>query len=182
MPDDADLKRENAMLLARVAELNDQIARLERLADTDTLTPLHNRRYFFRAVERSVAQLARHGTPACLLFLDMDGLKAINDAHGHGVGDEALIHTAWIRKENVRTGDVVARLAGDEFGVLLDYSEESAAAEKARSLCEAVAAQPLHGRIAITVSVGTTALRPADAPDAALARADDAMYRAKRSA
>jgi diguanylate cyclase (GGDEF)-like protein len=176
----SDLERENAALRARVAELEERIARAERLADSDTLTPLPNRRFFFRAVERSVAQLARHGTPAALLFIDLDGLKAINDVHGHGVGDEALVHAAWILRERVRTGDVVARLGGDEFGVLLDYTDDAAAAEKARSLCDDIAARPLHGRIAITVSIGATALRPADTPEAALARADAEMYREKR--
>jgi diguanylate cyclase (GGDEF)-like protein len=180
MPDNVDLERENAILRARVAEMEDRIGRLERLADTDTLTPLPNRRFFFRALERSVAQLARHGTPSCLLFIDLDRLKDINDAHGHSVGDEALIHAAWILQENVRTGDVVARLAGDEFGVLLDYTELPAAEEKARSLCEAVAARPLHNRIAVTISAGVTPLKPADTPEAALARADQGMYRDKR--
>lgn len=171
---------ENEALRARVAELEERLARAEHLADTDTLTPLLNRRAFYRAVERSVAQLARHKTPASLVFLDLDGMKGINDAHGHGVGDAALIHIAWILSESVRTGDVVARLAGDEFAVLLDYTEEPAAIEKARSLCAAVAARPLEGRIPITVSAGATALLPADTPEAALARADAAMYRVKR--
>ncbi|HEV2569010.1 GGDEF domain-containing protein [Sphingomonas sp.] len=178
--DDADLERENAALRAYVAELEEKVERLERLADSDTLTPLANRRFFLRAVERAVAQLARHGTPAALLFIDLDRLKHINDAHGHGVGDEALIHTAWLLKEKVRSSDLVARLGGDEFGVLLEYADAAAAAEKAAALTEAVRSRPLHGRISIGISVGVTALGPTDTPEAALARADEAMYRAKR--
>ncbi len=179
MSDAGDLHELNARLRARVAELEEQLARLAHLADTDTLTPLPNRRFFYRAIERSVAQLARHGTPSCLLFADLDGLKAINDAHGHGLGDEALVHTAWVLQENVRTGDLVARLGGDEFGVLLDYTEEAAGADKARSLCEALAARPLKG-LALSISVGVTPLRASDTPETALARADTAMYRDKR--
>jgi diguanylate cyclase (GGDEF)-like protein len=175
MADGPDLQHENAALRARVAELEARLARAEHLADTDTLTPLANRRFFYRAIERSVAQLGRHGTPASLVFLDVDGLKALNDTHGHAVGDEALIHIAWVLQENIRTGDVVARLAGDEFGVLLDYTEEGAALEKARSLCEAVEERPLKN-LALSVSAGVTALRAADTPEAALARADAAMY------
>ena len=72
MLDQADLEQENARLRATVAALEERIERLERLADSDTLTPLANRRFFFRAVERAVAQLARHGTPSALLFLDLD--------------------------------------------------------------------------------------------------------------
>ncbi|HYZ47390.1 MAG TPA: GGDEF domain-containing protein, partial [Sphingomonas sp.] len=146
----------------------------------DTLTPLPNRRFFMRAVERAVAQFGRHGTPAALLFIDMDRLKDINDTHGHSIGDAALIHTAWVLREKVRSGDLVARIGGDEFGVLLDYADEAAAQEKAAALCQAVASMPLHGRIAIACSVGVTALRPGDTPEAALARADSDMYERKR--
>jgi len=175
-----DLAAENEALRARLAGLEEKLERLERLADSDPLTPLFNRRYFFRAVERAVAQLARHGTPACLLFIDLDGLKAINDGHGHNMGDEALIHTAWVLREKVRASDVVARLGGDEFGVLLEYADEEAAREKAATLQNALAAMPLHGRLRVTVSIGVTALRPADTPEAALGRADAEMYGMKR--
>lgn len=173
------LQHENIALRARVAELEERLARVEHLADSDTLTPLPNRRFFFRVIERSVAQLARHGTPAALVFIDLDGLKAINDTHGHGAGDEALVHTAWVLQENIRTGDVAARLGGDEFGVLLDYTDALAATDKARSLCGALAARPLKG-LKLSISAGVTPLRPTDTPEAALARADAAMYRAKR--
>lgn len=177
---DADLARENEVLRAYVAELEERMRWLERLADSDTLTPLPNRRSFIRAVERAVAQRARHGTPSALLFMDFDRLKDINDTHGHQVGDEALVHAAWVLRENVRTGDVVARIGGDEFGVLLDYADEAAAAEKARFLRQALADKPLQNRIVVTVSIGATALRPTDTPEAALARADRAMYAVKR--
>ena len=175
-----NLERENAVLRAYVAELESRLKVLERLADSDTLTPLPNRRFFMRALERAIAQLGRHGTPAALLFLDMDRLKEINDAHGHSVGDEALVHTAWVLREKVRSGDVVARIGGDEFGVLLEYADETAAAEKAALLCEAIVAKPLHGRIGVSCSAGIAALRPDDTPEAALARADAAMYERKR--
>lgn len=175
-----DLARENEVLRAYVAELEERMRWLERLADSDTLTPLPNRRYFLRTVERAIAQRARHATPSALLFVDFDGLKAINDTYGHRTGDEALIHTAYALRENVRTGDVVARIGGDEFAVLLDYTEEEAAVVKARSLAEALAASPLHGKVPVSVSIGVTALQPEDTPETALARADQAMYAAKR--
>jgi diguanylate cyclase (GGDEF)-like protein len=176
-----DLERENARLRATIVELEERIERLERLADSDTLTPLANRRFFFRAVERAVAQLARHGTPSALLFIDLDRLKQINDDHGHGAGDEALIHTAWVLRERVRSSDLVARLGGDEFGVLLEYADFAAAEEKAASLADAMRSRPLHGRISIGISVGVTSLRPTDTPEAALSRADEKMYEAKRA-
>lgn len=182
MTDDVDSTRENAALKARIAELEELAERLERLADSDTLTPLPNRRFFIRSLERAVAQLARHGTPAAVLFIDVDRLKQINDAHGHIAGDRALIHIAWILREKVRASDVVARIGGDEFGVLLEYADEAAAREKAAALREAIKDQPLDGSIAISVSIGTAAIGPTDTPDAALARADSGMYDVKRGA
>ena len=175
-----DLERENAVLRAYVAELEARLKVLERLADSDTLTPLPNRRFFMRAVERAIAQLDRHGTPAALLFIDLNRLKEINDSHGHSVGDEALVHTAWVLREKVRTGDIVARIGGDEFGVLLDYTDEAAAAEKAEALCKAITDRPLHGRIPVSCSIGIAPLLKDDTPETALSRADSAMYRSKR--
>lgn len=175
-----DLERENSVLRAYVAELEARLKVLERLADSDTLTPLPNRRFFMRALERAIAQRGRHGTPAALLFVDLNRLKEINDNHGHSVGDEALVHTAWVLREKVRTGDAVARIGGDEFGVLLDYTDEAAAIEKADALCKAIADKPLHGRIPISCSIGIAALQADDTPETALARADSAMYRSKR--
>ncbi|MFD1610640.1 GGDEF domain-containing protein [Sphingomonas tabacisoli] len=180
MQSDIDQSAENEALKARIAELEAKIEKLERLADSDTLTPLPNRRFFFRAVERAIAQRGRHGTPAAVLFIDVDGLKHINDAHGHGVGDQALIHTAWVLREKIRSSDVVARIGGDEYGVLLEYADEAGAHEKASALEAAVAGSPLHGRIALTASIGVTALEPGDTPETALARADSSMYDAKR--
>lgn len=176
---DVDLERENEVLRAYVAELEERMRWLERLADSDTLTPLPNRRHFIRAVERAIAHLARHGTPSALLFVDVDGLKTINDTHGHALGDKALIHAANVLTGNLRTGDVVARIGGDEFGVLLGYTEEAAAREKAGALADALAGAPLDG-IPVTASIGVTALSRTDTPDTALARADAEMYKAKR--
>lgn len=180
MQDQIDLARENAALRTQIAELEARIEKLERLADSDTLTPLPNRRFFFRAIERAVAQRARHGTPAALLFIDLDRLKEINDEHGHSVGDQALIHTAWLLREKIRSSDVVARIGGDEFGVLLEYAEPESAWDKASVLVAAVKASPLHGHLPIEVSIGVTALQSDDTAEAALARADAEMYRAKR--
>lgn len=177
--DPARLAAENAALKARVAALEARIEDLQRLADSDPLTPLPNRRHFLRAVAACVARVARHGTPAAVLFVDVDGLKAINDAHGHGAGDDVLIHIAWLLRQRVRGSDVVARIGGDEFGVLLEHVAPSAAAEKARLLARAVAETPLRG-IPVAVSIGVAPLAAGDSAEAALARADGEMYRVKR--
>ena len=85
----AGLADENALLRASLAETRERLAELEQLADSDTLTPLPNRRRFLRELERVVSHAGRHGTPAALLYIDLDNLKAINDAHGRFVGDAA---------------------------------------------------------------------------------------------
>lgn len=174
------LVEENAALRAIVDELRARVAELETLADSDTLTPLPNRRFFLRELERVAAHVTRYGTPAALLFVDVDGLKAINDAHGHGLGDAALIHVARLLRESVRAADTVARIGGDEFGLLLDHVDEAAAREKAVSLCDAIAASPLPGSVPIAVSIGVTAVGAGDCPETALARADGDMYAVKR--
>lgn len=173
---------ENARLRREVARLEARIAELERLADTDTLTPLANRRAFAREVERVVAHTARHATPAAVLFLDVDNLKAVNDRWGHGAGDAALLHVARLLRSEVRASDIVARVGGDEFGLVLDRLDEEAARLKARALTDAVATTPLrHATTSITLglSVGLTMVRQGDTADAVLARADAAMYASK---
>lgn len=172
---EARLQREIARLQARIAEL-------ERLADTDTLTPLANRRAFAREVERVVAQTARHATPAAVLFLDVDDLKGLNDRWGHQRGDAALVHVARLLRREVRASDIVARVGGDEFGLVLDRLDEGAARLKARALADAVAANPLRhdgATVALGLSVGLTMVRQGDTADAVLARADAAMYASK---
>ena len=181
-PDDiAALRRENEALRAELATLGQRVAELSQLADTDTLTPLPNRRHFLRELQRVAQQVSRYRHRAAVLFVDVDGLKAINDGHGHRAGDMALIHVARLLRDRVRGSDVVARIGGDEFGVLLEHVDEAAARAKAASLCDAIRDNPPSDGIAIAVSIGIAPLLPDDDLEAALARADGDMYGAKRS-
>ena len=178
----AQLLAENEGLRASLDEMRARVAELERLADTDTLTPLPNRRVFVREVERVARQVARYGTPAAVMFVDVNALKAINDAHGHQAGDAALIHVAAILKRELRATDVVARIGGDEFGLLLDHLDEDAAAAKALSLVAVLTGEPLDlgaRRLAVGLSIGLTMIRKDEGVDAVLARADADMYAAK---
>lgn len=171
-----------ARLRQEIARLRARIVELEHLADTDTLTPLANRRAFAREVERVVAHIARHATPAAVLFLDVDDLKAVNDRWGHQLGDAALVHVARLLRREVRASDIVARVGGDEFGLVLDRLDEQTARQKAAALAKAIAAHPLlNGRASITLglSIGLTMVRQGDTADAVLARADAAMYASK---
>lgn len=173
---------ETGCLRREIVRLRTRVAELERLADTDTLTPLANRRAFAREVERVVAHTARHATPAAVLFLDVDNLKALNDRWGHQLGDAALVHVARLLRREVRASDTVARVGGDEFGLVLDRLVEGAAQLKAAALADAVATNPLRhegATIVLGLSVGLTMVGQGDTVDAVLARADAAMYAAK---
>lgn len=178
------LRDENEVLRMALADMHARVEELERLADSDTLTPLPNRRYFLRAMSRVLAHVARHGTPAVAMFVDLDRLKAINDQHGHGTGDAALIHVANLLRRHIRVTDVVARIGGDEFGLLLDQLDDLDAENKARALETLIEENPLElkggKRLPLTVSIGSTTLRADDSTESALARADARMYGTKR--
>jgi len=178
------LIEENRRLTDELSLMQTRIADLERLADTDTLTPLPNRRAFLRDVERAVQRLARHGTPAAVMFIDVDQLKRFNDSWGHQAGDEALLHVARTLTAEVRASDIVARIGGDEFGLLLDPIEEAGARAKSQSLLAAIAAQPLtvgESEVFVTLSVGLAMIERGDTAELVLARADAGMYRCRAS-
>lgn len=180
----ARLREENDGLKAVVADLRARLVELETLADTDTLVPLPNRRAFVRAVEQTIAASARYGTSAAVVFVDLDGLKRVNDAHGHRAGDAMLLHVARLLEASLRTTDVVARIGGDEFGLLLDHLDEAAARAKADALTAHIALHPLElGRVTLRVAVtaGLAMIAPGDSAECAIARADAAMY-ARRAA
>lgn len=171
---------ENQLLSSALAKMRDRIEELERLVDSDTLTPLPNRRRFVREVERVVHHGRRYGADSSwVMFVDLDGLKQINDSYGHLSGDAALIHVATILQSMVRTTDIVARIGGDEFGLLLEHIDAEAASDKAQRLIEAVADQPmiLSGKLArLSVSIGLAQLSADDDAETLIARADREMY------
>ncbi len=144
------LTRENRGLKIAVGEL-------ERIVDRDTLTPLFNRRYFINALIKRKALLQRSDEPCALLFVDVDGLKLINDAHGHGAGDFALIEVAERLKANIRGSDIAARMGGDEFALLLDQVDEATARERGDQLCRVIEEKPADYQgtpIKLSISVG----------------------------
>ncbi len=179
---DAELHRlraENAALDRELRAMRIQVAELERLADSDTLTPLLNRRAFLREVERGIARVARHGTPVAVMIADLDNLKAINDRDGHQAGDAALMHVGYALKASVRASDTVARIGGDEFGLVLEDLDAEAAVAKALALAAGIAATPVEG-VHVAISIGHTLVIADDSIDSVIARADRAMYAAKR--
>jgi diguanylate cyclase (GGDEF)-like protein len=151
------LVAENKRLLAELATVKAQLSEAEVLADHDTLLPLLNRRAFLREFTRIVAYAKRYQEAAGLVYFDIDNFKYVNDTYGHAAGDEVLKHLARAIIENVRETDIVGRMGGDEFAVILVRSDEEAAQAKARSLAAMIADRPLlvNGtEIPLSISVG----------------------------
>ena len=183
---DPDELRDHIRQLHRtIARLEERVIDLDRLAHLDPLLEVMNRRGLMRELERMIARYDRHNTPAAVLFVDLDGLKALNDSLGHQGGDAALIHVSKRLLSGLRITDSVGRLGGDEFCILLECTDEPSAIETANRLVELVASDDLWfegQRISLSVSIGMTLVERGDTPTGILARADQAMYRVKAAA
>jgi diguanylate cyclase (GGDEF)-like protein len=160
------------------AELQRRHEALQESATRDPLTGLLNRAAMDRLIEDAKTRDPEERAPYCLLMIDIDYFKQINDRHGHLLGDEALRAVAAAVTASIRKGDVAVRYGGEEFLVVLPGTELAGAAEVAHRIREAVAAtvMPFH----LTVSVGVAAGDPVvDRPEQTFDRADQALYRAK---
>jgi len=160
-----------------------RVAQLEELADQDTLLPVANRRAFVRELSRVMSHVERYNAPHCVLFFDLNGLKRINDTLGHAAGDAALQTVARTLIDNTRESDMVGRLGGDEFGVILAQADQASANLKAARLAQLIEAQTVEWRghkIALSVAHGTYALKGKEDANDALHAADRAMYARKR--
>jgi len=164
--------------------LQTAMRRLEREALTDPLTGLGNRRSGLDALTRADATARRHGRAPALLYVDLDSLKLINDLHGHAAGDAAIRQLARRLSASMRGVDVVARVGGDEFIVVLDDSAPENVARVAARIQAAIAAEPVEAMgstLPVTASIGCAAWRGGDTVEQWLGRADQALYEAKRS-
>jgi diguanylate cyclase (GGDEF)-like protein len=177
-----ELIREIGALRCRVAELQDRVEQLDLLAHQDALTNLPNRRGFMRELDRLVARVARYGDSAAMLFVDLDGLKLINDSFGHRAGDEALVQVANLLSHGVRRSDLVARIGGDEFGILLENTDEPNAHETATRLVNLIGSCVFaHDgeTLPLSVAIGVGMITGEESPEAVMAHADREMYRRK---
>jgi len=164
--------------------LRERQAELEIASSTDPLTSLANRRTFFQRLGEEIARARRHRRPLSVLMIDVDHFKAINDVHGHLAGDDVLRRLAARIQEALRTADVAARYGGEEFSLLLPETSLEGArvvADRLLSVGRTVGVRAEEGSETITVSVGLAELSPEDRADDLVARADAALYRAKRS-
>jgi diguanylate cyclase (GGDEF)-like protein len=181
----AALNGEVEILRRDLESARDRLAQAERVADLDQLLPILNRRAFVRALGRQIGAVARYGTPASLLYCDLDGFKRINDRYGHAGGDAVLTHFAKILSSHVRDSDIVGRIGGDEFGIVLAHANAAQAAKKANTLIAALTAEPTQWEgapIAVSFSFGTFELSSSESAETAMMRADEAMYAQKRAA
>ncbi|QJQ31126.1 GGDEF domain-containing protein [Sphingomonas lacunae] len=172
----ARLQRENRALTIALAEM-------ERVAERDMLTPLFNRRYFLSALHQRIARTERFGDRIALVYVDVDNLKQINDTHGHGAGDFALIEIAARLAAAMRPCDVLARIGGDEFGILLDHVSQIEAAGKMRRLKAIIEDEPCHYEgqaMQLGAAFGLAMITPGQSAEDLVGRADAAMYRNKR--
>jgi diguanylate cyclase (GGDEF)-like protein len=181
----ADAFAELDRLREKIARLEERVRQLDGLAHQDSLIAIPNRRGFMRELDTLIARVSRYGEGAAMLFVDIDGLKRINDSYGHKAGDEALIHIASVLSRGVRKSDCVGRLGGDEFGILLSHADKDSALETATRLTREIEADERScdgNPLPLGVAIGITMIAPQDTPDAVIARADRAMYREKSAA
>lgn len=170
-------------LRGEVGRLKTRLAEAEEIADRDALTPLLNRRALVRELGRIRTFAQRYGSAASLVYFDLDDLKSVNDRFGHAAGDAALQAVAERLRANVRDSDIVGRMGGDEFAVILVQADQATAEAKASSLARAIEAEPLRfgdWTAPLHVSFGVREISQDADPEAIVAQADAAMFARKR--
>ena len=171
---------QHALEAARTAA--EQAARIAiAAAETDALTGLANRRKIAGLLDEAIAGAAASGQPLSVAMIDLDHFKEINDRHGHLVGDEVLVRVARVAEGSLRGADIVGRMGGEEFVILLPHADGDRASVVAERIRRAIAASTPADQpdLAVTASIGVATLIPGEGPAALLHRADGALYAAK---
>ncbi|MGB7539802.1 MAG: GGDEF domain-containing protein [Anaerolineales bacterium] len=165
-------------LLGRQRRTMDSI---RRMAMTDSLTGAYNTRTFFDMLQKEMARSRRYNRPLSLIYLDIDNFKKVNDSHGHQMGNSVLAAVAAALRESVRRMDIVARVGGDEFSILLPEVDETAARSTVGRVQENLGRETAQKGCGVTVSLGAVTYRTMDyTADDIIRTADDLMYRVKR--
>lgn len=172
-----------AIVLARVTThitLKQQRDTLQKMALHDQLTNLYNRRYLMEAADQKIAQSRRYKFPLCVLMLDVDHFKKVNDNYGHAVGDTVLKVVAEILQRQSRKDDIAARIGGEEFVLLLGQCNKPDAEKRAEQLRLEIEQANPEG-IRVTVSIGLAEYQQQENFDALLSLADQRLYQAKET-
>lgn len=165
-----------------LGELRQKVTDLETFADQDELLPVLNRRAFVRELSRLQSFGERYDLKASLLYLDLNNFKAINDSHGHAAGDKVLNAFVVALGKSLRDSDLIGRIGGDEFGIVLPNADLETARQKATALAQTIKQMkvPFEGKnLQVTVAVGACVLTGDVAIEDALASADRDMFAAK---
>ena len=180
-----ELSQRRRELIEMSTTLESRCRRLEELTREDPLTGLYNRRFWGERYKNELARAKRYAHPLCVLLLDLDHFKAVNDKHGHIVGDEVLKQSAQTLLAHTRETDIVARYGGEEFVVVLPETDAAGAqvvAERLRAAIEALNPRDRQQRpFRVSTSIGLAAYNPSLSAEALLQQADDALYLAKRA-
>ncbi len=182
----AELERAHRELAARVTQIEDLNAQLREQAVRDPLTGLHNRRYLEQTMKRDISRARRSGETLVVAAIDVDHFKSVNDVHGHAVGDRVLLQLADVLLSKVRSSDLVCRVGGEEFVVVMPRAEIPGALKRAEEWRVAFAARAVDGRdgasVRATISIGIALFRdPSESFASCLKRADEALYAAKNA-
>lgn len=164
--------------------LREQLREMQLRAHYDVLTDLPNRRFFIEALENRINRCLRYGDNTALLFLDVDNLKTVNDTHGHAAGDALLIRLGQILSSHIRSADMVARIGGDEYAMLLDNLDADQVEKKIEFLMNRIgqANYQFEGQeLKLSASFGFCFIGPKDNVEDLMSRADASMYQAKRA-
>jgi diguanylate cyclase (GGDEF)-like protein len=180
---DDDLRRleELAERVAPAIENARRFREARQLADLDSLTGLHNRRYFHETLAREVDRAQRYQRRLSLVIVDVDGFKEINDRIGHLAGDAVLAEIADRIRQVVRSADIPCRVGGDEFAVIVPEVEVGQAQQLVGRIQRAVSSQPIARAGRVRVSAGVSDIQPNDSPTSLFERGDEALYAAKHA-
>ena len=181
--DDEDVRRleELAERVAPAIENARRFREARQLADLDSLTGLHNRRYFYETLGREVDRAQRYQRLLSLVIVDVDGFKEINDRIGHLAGDAVLAEIADRIRQVVRSADIPCRVGGDEFAVIVPEVEVGQARQLVGRIQRAVSSQPIARAGRVRVSAGVADLQPNDSPTTMFERGDESLYAAKHA-
>lgn len=179
--DITQLRKHEKELQFMTDELEEKNMELKRLSITDKLTGLYNRLRLDETLEEELERSKRFGHPLGVILVDVDYFKNVNDAHGHQAGDRVLVEIAGILKNNVRKIDTVGRWGGEEFMIICPETAREDSEKVAQTLREKIAAYDFHVAEQITACFGVSAYNAGESITKVVARADEALYKAKRN-